>query len=174
MVFRFDPRSSTWTEGGRIKSPRGNIQPAIVQLSDRSLLAYCRRGGGYGRDEVGFVVRSTSRDGGRTWATGVDSPFPNPNAAVDLIRLRSGSLLLVCNPSMNARTPLTVALSEDEGKTWPYRRNVVEGPGDFAYPSAFQARDGSIRLVFTSHGRTVVNHAVFDENWVRSSGSTPK
>jgi predicted neuraminidase len=171
MVFRFNPKAHTWTEGGRIKSPRGNIQPAIVQLSDRSLLAYCRRGGGYRPDEVGFVIRSTSLDGGRTWAPGVDSAFPNPNAAVDLIRLKSGSLLLVYNHSMTSRTPLTLALSDDEGKTWPHRRNVVEGPGDFAYPSAFQARDGSVHLVFTSHGRTVVNHAVFDDNWVRSSGA---
>jgi predicted neuraminidase len=171
MVFRFDPKSHAWSEGGRIKSTRGNIQPAIVQLADRSLLAYCRRGGGYLHDEVGHVIRSTSRDGGRTWEPGVDSSFPNPNAAVELIRLRSGSLLLVHNPSMNARTPLTVALSEDEGKTWPYRRNVAEGAGDFAYPSAFQAGDGSVHLVFTSHGRTVVNHAVFGEDWVRSAGA---
>ncbi len=170
MVFRFDPKAKAWSEGGRIRSLRGNIQPAIVQLTDGSLLAYCRRGGGYRSDEIGYVIRSSSRDGGRTWTPGADSSFPNPNAAVDLIRLRSRSLLMVHNPSMTARTPLTVALSEDEGRTWPHRRNVVEGPGDFAYPSAFQARDGSVHVVFTSHGRTVVNHAVFDEAWVRSAG----
>jgi predicted neuraminidase len=170
MVFRFDPKARTWTEGGRIKSPRGNIQPAIVQLSDKSLLAYCRRGGGYGPDEVGHVIRSTSRDGGRTWSPGVDTAIPNPNAAVDLIRLKTGSLLMVYNPSMNARTPLTVALSDDDGRSWTERRDVVKGPGDFAYPSVYQARDGFIHLVFTSRGRTVVNHAVFDEDWVRSRG----
>ncbi len=173
MVFRFDTKTKNWTEGGRIRSPRGNIQPAIAQLSDGSLLAYCRRGGGYGADEVGHVIRSSSRDGGRTWSPGVDTAFPNPNAAVDLIRLKSGTLLMVYNPSMNTRTPLAVALSDDEGRTWTVRRNVAEGPGDFAYPSAYQARDGLIHLVFTSQGRTVVNHAVFDEDWVRSSRGTP-
>lgn len=168
MVFLFDPKTKAWTEGGRIRSPRGNIQPAVARLADGSLLAYCRRGGGYGPDEVGHLVRSTSRDGGRTWGPGVDSRFPNPNAAVDLLRLKSGQLLLLYNDSMTGRSPLTAALSPDDDASWPHRRNVAEGRGDFAYPSGFQARDGSIHVVFTSEGRTVVNHAVFGEDWVRS------
>ncbi len=67
MFFRFDPKMKTWSEGGRIRSPRGNIQPAVVQLDDTSLVAYCRRGGGYRPDEIGHLIRSTSRDGGRNW-----------------------------------------------------------------------------------------------------------
>ncbi len=173
MVFRFDPKAKAWSEGGRIRSPRGNIQPAIARIGDGSLVAYCRRGGGYRPDEVGYIVRSASRDGGRTWSPGVDSRFPNPNAAVDLIRLESGRLLLVYNDSMTGRTPLTVAISADDGATWPRARNIAEGRGDFAYPSAFQARDGSIHVVFTSEGRTVVNHATFGEDWVLAGKTRP-
>ena len=87
--------------------------------------------------------------------------FPNPNAAVDFLRLRNGHLLLVYNDSMSGRTPLTAAISTDGDKTYPHRRNIVEGPGDFAYPYAIQAHDGKIHLIFTSNGRTVINHAVF-------------
>jgi hypothetical protein len=61
---------------------------------------------------------------------------------------------------------LTAALSSDRDRTWRIRRNIREGGGDFGYPSAFQARDGRIHLVFTSDRRTVVNHAVFDEDWI--------
>ena len=166
LFYRFDPELRTWAEGGRIRSPRGNIQPAVAEVGDGHLIAYCRRGGGYGPDERGFLVRAESHDGGRTWTEGVDSRFPNPNAAVDFLKLRSGSLLLVYNDSMNQRTPLTVALSDDGDRTWPDRRNIVEGAGDYAYPIAFQARDGKIHVVFTSERRTVINHAVFDEGWV--------
>ena len=67
---------------------------------------------------------------------------------------------------MNHRTPLTAALSSDQDRTWPVRRNIREGAGDFGYPIAFQARDGRIHVVFTSERRSVVNHAVFDEDWV--------
>ncbi len=82
---------------------------------------------------------------------------------VDFLKLRSGKLLLVFNDCFRGRTPLAVALSSDEDRTWPVKRNVAEGPGDFAYPSAFQAKDGKIHLVYTSDRRTVINHAVLDE-----------
>ena len=166
LFMKFNPPKRTWTKMGAIRSPRGNIQPAVVQLDDGRLVAYCRRGGDYDPRTVGYIVRSESNDGGRTWSEGKDSPFPNPNAAVDFIKLRSGRLLLIFNDSMNRRTPLTAALSSDQDRTWPIRRNIVEGNNDFGYPTVFQARDGRIHLVFTSDRRSVVNHAVFDEEWV--------
>jgi predicted neuraminidase len=166
LFMRFDPAKKTWTKTGAIKSPRGNIQPAVAQLNDHDLVAYCRRGGDYDPKTIGFVVRSESHDGGMTWSEGKDSAFPNPNAAVDFIKLKNGHLLLIFNDSMNHRTPLTAALSFDQDKTWPVRRNVREGEGDFGYPTVFQASDGRIHLVFTSEKRMVVNHAVFDEDWV--------
>lgn len=166
LFFRHDPETRTWTETGRIRSPNGNLQPAVAQLDETHLVAYCRRGGGYGPEEKGFIVRAESHDGGLTWGEGRDSQFPNPNAAVDLLKLRNGHLLLVFNDSPNRRTPLAVALSADSDRTWPVRRNIAEGEGDFAYPIALQSRDGKVHVVYTSGRRTVVNHVVFDEDWV--------
>jgi predicted neuraminidase len=165
--LRFDPKTEQWQPSGVIRSPRGNIQPAVVQLDGNHLVAYCRRGGGYAPVTDGYLIRSESLDGGRTWSDGRDSAFPNPNAAVDFLKLRSGHLLLVYNDSMNERTPLTAALSLDGDRTWPFRRNLATGPHDYAYPYAIQTRDGKIHVVFTSHERTVIEHAVFDEEWVR-------
>ena len=105
------------------------------------------------------------------WSDGKDSAFPNPNAAIDFIKLKSGRLLLIYNNSMNRRTPLTAALSSDQDRTWPVRRNIIEGDRDFGYPSALQASDGRIHLVFTSERRSVVNHAVFDEDWILNGQS---
>jgi predicted neuraminidase len=170
LFLRYNPAKKTWTKTGPIHSPKGNIQPAVVQLSDGALVAYCRRGGDYDPKTIGYIVRSESHDGGMTWSEGKDSKFPNPNAAIELIKLRNDHLLLIFNDSMTRRTPLTAALSSDQDRTWPIRRNICEGDRDFAYPSAFQARDGRIHLVFTSDRRTVVNHAVFDEDWVIHGG----
>jgi predicted neuraminidase len=175
LFLRYNPAHGTWTKTGAIRSRRGNIQPAVVQLSDHDLIAYCRRGGDYHPDTVGYIVRADSHDGGLTWSEGKDSRFPNPNAAIEFLKLKSGRLLLIFNDSTNRRTPLTAALSSDDDRTWPVRRNIRIGVGDFAYPSAFQARDGRIHLVFTSDRRSVVNHAVFDEDWVIHGGtSAPK
>jgi predicted neuraminidase len=173
LFLRFDPKKKTWTKSGPIRSAKGNIQPAVAQLTDNDLVAYCRRGGDYSPKTIGYIVRAESHDGGLTWSEGKDSNFPNPNAAVDFIRLASGRLLLIYNDSMTRRTPLTAALSSDQDKTWPIKRNIAEGDRDFGYPSVFQARDGRIHLVFTSERRTVVNHAVFDEDWVANGAALP-
>jgi predicted neuraminidase len=170
--FSFDPATRQWEQAGRIQSRTGNLQPAVVEISDQHLVAYCRRGGDYKPTTDGWIVRAESHDGGRTWSEGQNSRFPNPNSAVEFLKLRSGNLLLVYNDSMTARTPLTAALSMDQDRTWPVRRNIAEGPNAFAYPIGFQASDGLIHIVYTSDRRTVVNHAVFDETWVAAGSAT--
>ena len=167
LFLRYSRERREWTPSGRITSPTGNIQPAVVELSPTHLLAYCRRGGGYGPTLDGFMIRSESHDGGTTWDEGRNSSFPNPNSALEFLKLRSGALLLVYNDSMTARTPLTAALSTDGDRTYPHRRNIAEGRNSFAYPTGFQASDGSIHIVYTSDQRSVINHAVFSEDWVK-------
>ncbi|MBL9139216.1 MAG: exo-alpha-sialidase [Verrucomicrobiales bacterium] len=166
VFLRFDPASSTWTESNRVRSRMGNLQAAVVETSPGQLFALARRGGDYEPGEDGNVVRMESRDGGKTWSEGVETDFPNPNAAVELIRLRNGHLLFVYNNSANDRTPLTVAISTDGGKTWPHQRNIAEGPGDFAYPTAIQTKDARIHITFTSDERTVIRRATFPESAV--------
>lgn len=174
LFLRYDPRqpewkkTNPWTETNRIGSRIGNIQPAVVQITDDYLVSYSRRGGGYEPRKDGFLVRSESHDGGYTWSPGEDSQFPNPNAAADFIKLRNGHLLLVYNDSFSGRTPLTAAISTDNDKTYPYRRNIIEGRGSFAYPTAIEADDGKIHVIFTSDGRTVINHATFEESAILS------
>ena len=168
VFFRFDPRAKVkrWEQLGSIRSKNGNIQPAPLETIPGHLVAYCRRGGDYSPKTRDFLVRAESTDGGKTWSEGLPSVFPNPNAAVDFLKLKSGRLLLVYNDCFVGRTPLTVAISADGDRTYPTKRNVADGPGDFGYPQAFQARDGKIHVVYTSEKRTVVNHATFDEDWV--------
>jgi predicted neuraminidase len=167
LFLRYDQKGKAWLPTGRISSPTGNIQPGVVELSPGHLVAYCRRGGGYGPTKEGFIVRSESRDGGMTWEEGRNAVFPNPNSAIEFLKLRSGALLLVYNDSMTARTPLTAALSTDGDRTYPYRRNLAEGRNSFAYPTGFQSADGSIHIVYTSDQRSVINHAVFSEDWLK-------
>ncbi len=159
----------------RFRAPEG-LQTSLAEdlvaeheaITPGYLIAYCRRGGGYGPTTDGYVVRAESTDGGHTWSEGRDSQFPNPNAAVDFLKLSSDALLLVYNNSMTDRDPLTVALSADQDRSWPWRRDLVTGPHDYAYPVAIQSRDGKIHIVYTSEQRTVVNHAVIDEEWIKT------
>ncbi|HLJ11324.1 MAG TPA: sialidase family protein [Planctomycetaceae bacterium] len=164
LFFRRNAQTGEWAETNRIKSRIGNLQPSVVQISDDYLIAYSRRGGGYDGQADGWLVRSESRDGGYTWSEGKDSQFSNPNSAADFIKLRNGHLLLVYNDSHRDRMPLAVAISPDNDKTYPYKRNIVDKKRDTAaYPFAIQTNDGKIHIVYTSESRTVINHAVFDE-----------
>lgn len=164
--MRYNPKTKEWTETGRIYSDTGNMQACPVQISDDYLIAYCRPGGDFEPNPNRFVVRSESRDGGRTWSKGENTEFRNPNSAVDLIKLDNGHLLLVYNDNnLGKRMPLTVAISTDNDKSYPHRRNILNKPGDTAaYPVALQSRDGKIHVVYTSNGRKNINHAVFDES----------
>ncbi|OQB32872.1 MAG: hypothetical protein BWY07_01491 [Candidatus Hydrogenedentes bacterium ADurb.Bin170] len=165
--LRYNPKTQEWTESkNRIRSPEGNLQAQVVQISATDLFCFMRRGGGYGPTEDGWMLRSDSKDGGFSWTDAVRTDFPNPNSAVELIKLKNGHLLLVYNDSMSDRTPLTLAVSTDNGETWPFRRMIAGGDNDFAYPYAIQGSDDKIYLIYTTNSRTSIMLAVFDERAV--------
>lgn len=172
LFARFSKETKRWSFTEEVHSRLGNIQPAVVQLDANHFLAYCRRGGGYGHVPDGFIVRTESRDGGRTWSPGADTKFPNPNSAIDLIKLRNGQLVMIYNDSFyGERMPLTMRVSSDNGKTWPHVRNIVNKPGDTAaYPYMIETADGRIHGVYTSQERTVINHFVLEVTDITGQG----
>ena len=165
LFLRFNRAARTWMETGRISARIGCLQPSVVQLTDDHLIAYMRRGGGYAPEwtEKGYIYKSESHDGGQTWSEAVETEFPNPNSAIDLFKLQSGNLILVYNDSFTDRNPLSIAISEDDGKTWPRRKVLIDKDEDYAYPYVIQTKDGKIHLIFTSHERSQINHSIFTE-----------
>jgi len=164
LFLRYDPKTHLFTETNRIASRVGNLQPAPALVTPDYLVSYSRRGGGYDPVDDGYVVRSESRDGGKTWSPGTDSEFPNPNAAVDFIALKSGNLILIYNDSMSERVNLTAALSTDQDKTYPHRRRVATDGDDLAYPYIIQGADGTIHLIYTTDARSTIMHVSFTED----------
>jgi predicted neuraminidase len=165
LFFLVDPKTNTWKESGTIVSDKGNLQPQAVQLTEKHIIAYCRRGGTFDPWPDGRIIRAESHDGGMTWTKGEPSQFKNPNAAISFIKLRNDDLLMVYNDSIAERNPLTVSISMDSDKTWPYKFNIAESDlsQTFAYPSAMQSKDGKIHVVCTSNVRKTINHFTFDE-----------
>ncbi len=164
LFLRYDAAANTFTETNLVHSRIGNLQPSVVAITNDYLVAYSRRGGGYIDVKDGYVVRTESKDAGRTWSPGTETKIPNPNSAVDLLKLQNGHILLVYNESMNERTPLTVSISTDNEQTWTSKKNLLDGKDDYAYPYAIQTKDGKIHIIFTQEIRTVIMHAVFEES----------
>ncbi len=138
---------------------RAVLQPSFAVLDDGRLLTVMRNGGG------GWLWAAQSVDNGRTWRASAASGFPNPDSPAALLRPASGNLILVFNDSATLRRPLAVAVSADEGVTWHPPRVLVDGDGEYAYPSAVQTPDGLIHVVY-SHDRERIGHLVFNEAWL--------
>ncbi|MGB7135725.1 MAG: exo-alpha-sialidase, partial [Acidobacteriaceae bacterium] len=157
---------------------QGKVQPTVVLLASDHLLAFLRS------RASDFIFRSTSSDG-CTWTPAVPTPLPNNNASVQLFRLHDGHLVLAFNNSRTQRKPLSVALSEDGGRTWPWVRDLdtgrqgygsaeqkVKEPGreEYSYPSVMQSRDGTLYVAYTFRRQTI-KVVGFHEDWIRR-GST--
>ena len=161
MVLISSDEGDHWSVHGNVTAPTGCIQPTVIQSSDGELLMFLRTGG-----TGGCIRRTTSPDNGRTWTQTTGTDLPNPNSGIDMVRLANGHLVLCYNDSSTARTPLTVALSTDEGETWPIRRHLETDEGEYSYPAIIQTTDGLIHLIYT-HRRTSIKHVAFTEEWLR-------
>lgn len=154
-----DDDGYSWRLADPIISPPGNIHASLVQLSDGRLLAYLRTGG-----EGGFIWRTESFDKGETWSTPTPTSLPNPNSGIDLLRLRSGRLVLAFNDSDRYRTPLCVAMAEED-EIWCWRRTLEDAQAEFSYPTLLQTDEGLIHIVYT-YRREHIHHACFTEQWL--------
>ncbi|WP_320774759.1 sialidase family protein [Streptomyces sp. CRN 30] len=161
------------------------VQLTAVRRGDGSLLGLLRS---RAADRVHAV---TSTDAGRTWTRPVPTELPNNNSAVQVTRLASGALALVYNHASlergeyrwvgkgagrrkkALRTPLTLALSDDDGRTWPWRRDVQRADDEYreteygySYPCVLQTRDGLLHIAY-SYLRKTIKHVVVSEEWIR-------
>ena len=159
-----DDAGETWF-ASRVLAGFGNIQPAVLQRQDGTLVAYMRENGTLERIRV-----SESKDDGVSWSPVGTMALPNPGTGLDAVRLANGHWLLIHNDTIEGRHQLAVSLSGDEGKTWLWSRHLENQPGDkFHYPAIIQSRDGMIHAVysyFVKDGKSM-KHVAFDEAWVK-------
>lgn len=144
----------------------GNIQPAVLERRDGTLVAYMRENGTLERVRV-----AESSDGGETWGDVGVADLPNPGSGLDGVRLAGGAWILVHNDTTEGRSSLAVSLSDDEGRTWPVIRHLERGgEGSFHYPAVIQGADGTIHAVYSYFvpGGKSMKHAAFDEAWIRA------
>jgi len=169
-----DDGGQTWTASEPIVG-YGNIQPALVQKKDGSIVAYMRDNG----PPPKRILVSTSKDQGVSWTPAEDTTLPNPGSSVEAITLRDGRWLMVYNDLENDRNSLAVSVSDDEGASWKWTRpleKVEPKKGRFHYPSAIQAQDGSIHVTYSHFApdaegkeKKSIKHARFQPDWVRGA-----
>lgn len=121
-------------------------EPGLIELKDGRVMLYARTD----RGRQWFFYSS---DECETWTKGEPGSLFGPLAPAKIIRLRNGDLLAFWNDherypqyakagpkwAFGARTPCTLGISRDEGKTWPARLDIEADPnGWYCYPAILE------------------------------------
>jgi sialidase-1 len=159
--FLSDDTGKTWTRSTAIDLPkRGAMEASVAPLGDRTLLMSLRT-------QLGGPYLSRSTDGGKTWSKAVFSGLEGGESCTCLRRIPgSKDVVLFWNNSkfnkrhhhLGERTPLSAAISSDNGKTWRKIGNIADDPN---------AEYTNLDCFFTSKGHAVVTYMYAKPAWNR-------
>lgn len=177
----------TWKEC-EVPDSNGLVQQSIVKLPTGHFI-------GFFRSRYADFIYSNTSDDGCGWTVPLPTRLPNNNSSIQVASLKDGSLVMAFNnigsvvaraqPQVGPRTPLSVALSEDGGKTWPWVRDIETGHPrrkqadrreaggkgeEYSYPSILQNEDGSIDVAF-SYLRKTIKVVRFDKRWIKGGNT---
>ena len=130
---------------------RGAMEPKIEELRNGRLLMVMRT-------ELGAVFKSCSEDGGRTWSKAQTTGLRAPESCPGLRRIpQTGDLVLIWNHSRydpkfdhsGLRSPLSVAISKDEGDTWERIKDIETDPEwEFTNPITYVTSEGKLLIAY--------------------------
>lgn len=141
-----------------------------------------------------FVYRSVSDDNGLTWTAPQPTDLPNNNSSIQALRLVSGRLALIFNrfgldlqrtPKRcwgeanwpRIRWPLSIAISEDDGLTWPWIRDIDTADGfcghsnwfcngQLAYPTFVEGDPGELHIAYSWKNRAAIRYRLLREEQI--------
>jgi sialidase-1 len=136
-----DDSGKTWKSGKAVPNDTEIItqEPGLVELKDGRLLMIIRASGG--KQQMSF-----SNDKGQTWSHIQETNIYSPLSPATIVRIpKTGDLLMIWNNNPKkesgwhggVRTPMTVAISKDDGVTWTHVKDIETDPdGWYCYTAA--------------------------------------
>ncbi len=152
-VLYSDDDGLTWREAAnRLTLPmRGAMEPHVEQAGGGRVLMVMR-------NQLGSIHLSESSDDGVTWSEPKTTGLISPESCPQLIRIPvTGDLLMIWNNTYDPnfashygkRSPLTAAVSQDNGLTWRHVRDIETDPKRaFSNPGCR----------FTTGGKAILNY----------------
>ncbi|MEO5996459.1 MAG: sialidase family protein [Chitinophagaceae bacterium] len=159
-----DDNGITWKASSEIPNP-GKIvtqEPGLMELKNNELLLFART-------TANVQYFSYSKDKGETWSAVVPGNLKSPCSPASIARIPStGDLLVVWNDNGidQKRTPLNIAISKDEGKTWINNKILEDDPkGSYCY-TAIHFTDNNVLLGYFDWATVGVKIKKIDLDWV--------
>ncbi|NOZ19606.1 MAG: exo-alpha-sialidase [Planctomycetes bacterium] len=150
MTYVSDDDGKTWKKSniidlGGAGSHGGTMEATVAEMKDGRVYMIIRT-------TRGWFWEAFSKDGGLTWTGVSQSRIRSSTCCGTLGRLASGRLALLWNRSpegmpydKNSREELSMAFSEDDGKTWSKPIVIARDPGKRqSYPYVFERRPGEL------------------------------
>src|SRR5580698_7464400 len=137
-VDRSTDDGKSWKRSNAFNVPTkfGQIQPTLFETKEGAIVALMRS------QNPRFICRAESKDGGETFTPAEETPLPNPSAGIDTVKTKEGDVFLIYNPTQLFRTPISLARSTDDGKTWKKVEDLETEPGEYSYPAMIQTASG--------------------------------
>lgn len=170
-----DDNGQTWKVGSEVSNPN-NItlqEPGLVELKSGDIMMIIRSSGG-------VQHKSYSKDRGLTWSTVEPTNIKSPISPATIQRIPStGDLLMVWNnnggedPTIKGkRTPLSIAVSKDDGNTWENVKNLEDNPDGWYCYIAMEFVDDHVLLGYCAGSQSQKTHlsitdiSLVDLKWV--------
>jgi sialidase-1 len=162
LCYLSDDDGKTWRQSETVldappESKSGLQEPGVVELKDGRIMMLCRT-------DLGCQLRSYSNDGGVTWSPVERTDILSPVSPASFKRFpKTGDLLLVWNNQANVpenpkgkRTPLSVAVSHDNGQSWQHAKDMETNPdGWYCYTAIEFVKDDYVLLGYCAGDKTI-------------------
>ena len=162
-IIYSDDHGKTWQLGGSTPTDQVN-ECQVVELENNRLMLNMRN---YDRNKKTRAI-SFSADAGLTWSEILhDSTLIEPICQASFLRYSwetdsSKNIVLFSNPaSKTERVKMTVRLSYDEGKTWPFEKILHDGPT--AYSCLTVLPDGDVACLYEAGKEHPYETIVFEK-----------
>ena len=126
-----DDSGATWKSSEEVPNPQAILlqEPGLVTLKDGTIMMFIR-------SDIGTQSFSYSKDDGLTWTPVTKSQLISPISPATIERIpQTGDLVAIWNNNLSVdvevakqRTPLTIAISKDEGQSWEKIKNLEDDP----------------------------------------------
>lgn len=160
FCYYSDDNGNTWKASEEVSNP-GHVltqEPGVVELNNDAILMFIRT-------NAGVQYFSNSKDGGQTWTAIYPSSLASPVSPASIKRIpATGDLLVAWNnndgsdPAIKGkRTPFTVSVSRDNGKTWKHYKTIEDNPKGWYCYTAIHFIGNEVLLGYCAGDQTTSN-----------------